>query len=40
MQVDKAGKILEHINVPWHALPKDNIKAQENVPNCNTIKVS
>lgn len=39
-KVDKAGKIFEHIYVPWHALPTDNIDAQENVPNYNTIKVS
>ncbi|KAH6694797.1 hypothetical protein BKA61DRAFT_683493 [Leptodontidium sp. MPI-SDFR-AT-0119] len=37
-KVDKAGKIFEHIYVPWHALPTDNIDAQENVPNYNTIK--
>ncbi|KAF5255756.1 hypothetical protein FOXYS1_13812 [Fusarium oxysporum] len=36
-KVDRNGKVLEHINVPWSALP-DNVSSQEDVPNSNTIE--
>ncbi|KAF9874378.1 hypothetical protein CkaCkLH20_08361 [Colletotrichum karsti] len=36
-KVDVNGKLLEHINVPWEALPA-NVHTQEDVPNSNTIK--
>ncbi|SPO03694.1 related to cocaine esterase [Cephalotrichum gorgonifer] len=34
---DVNGKLLEHINIPWEALP-EGINTQEDVPNSNTIK--
>jgi predicted acyl esterase len=37
-KVSKSGKVLEHINIPWSALP-DTVNTQEDVPNSNTIKV-
>ncbi|KAH7118058.1 Alpha/Beta hydrolase protein [Dactylonectria estremocensis] len=36
-KVDKSGKLLEHINLPWSALPPD-VSAQEDVPNSNIVK--
>ncbi|KAH7201147.1 Alpha/Beta hydrolase protein [Fusarium oxysporum] len=36
-KIDKNGKLLEHINIPWEALP-DDVQKQEDVPNSNTIK--
>jgi len=38
-KVSKSGKLLEHVNIPWSAVPcGDN--TQEDVPNSNVIKVS
>ncbi|KAJ3548657.1 hypothetical protein NM208_g901 [Fusarium decemcellulare] len=36
-KINKDGKLLEHINVPWEALP-DDVHTQEDVPSSNTIK--
>ncbi|KAF2416195.1 alpha/beta-hydrolase [Tothia fuscella] len=36
-KVDQNGKVLEHINIPWKALP-EGVNSQEAVPNANTIK--
>lgn len=38
-KVSRSGNVLEHINIPWSALP-DHVSTQEDVPNSNTIKVS
>lgn len=38
-KLSKTGEVLEHVNVPWEALP-EGVNTQHDVPMAQTVKVS
>jgi predicted acyl esterase len=38
-KLSKSGEVLEHVNVPWEALP-EGVNTQNDVPMAQTVKVS
>jgi predicted acyl esterase len=38
-KLSKSGQVLEHVNVPWEALP-EGVNTQHDVPMAQTVKVS
>lgn len=38
-KLSKSGEVLEHVNVPWEALP-EGVNTQHDVPMAQTVKVS
>lgn len=38
-KLNKDGKLLEHVNIPWDRLP-ENVNTQEDVPNTGAMKVN
>lgn len=37
-KLNKDGKVLEHVNVPWRSLP-EGVNTQDDVPMAQTVKV-